>query len=84
MRLPSRRHLHQARFLQRLEVRTDELDVDRHRLRCQRLDGFLALRQQFEHLQALGAGERLAHTGDLLIEKVLECPVVHDVHSNDL
>ena len=48
----------------------------------QRVHRLLALRQHFQHLQPLRAGQGLAHASDLLVQKILERSVVHDVHSN--
>lgn len=61
---------------QRLEVGAGESDVDRQ-LGSQRLDSFFALGQQFEQLQALGTGDRLADAGDLLVEQVFDNSLFH-------
>jgi hypothetical protein len=68
--------LHQPRFLQRLQVRTGELDIDAD-LGGHGLHRLFPLGQHLQHLQPLRAGQGLAHAGDLFVQKVLERSVVH-------
>jgi hypothetical protein len=76
-------HLHESRFLQRLQVGTGQLDVDTD-LAGDGLDSLLALRQHFQNLQPLRAGQGLADPGDLFVQEILEGAVVHELHSNGL
>ena len=61
----------QARFPEHPQMGARELHVDLGFAR-EDFDRLLALRQQFQHFQALRAGERLAHPGDVLVEKVFQ------------
>jgi hypothetical protein len=42
------------------------------------------LRQHFEDFQTLGAGQRFAHTGNLLVQEVFESALVYDRYSKEL
>jgi hypothetical protein len=58
---------HQPRQPKLLEVRAGQLDADVG-LRCQQLDGLLALAQEFDQFESLGTGHRLGDAGNLFVE----------------
>jgi hypothetical protein len=77
--------LHQVGLAQLLEVGAGQLHGD-FRLRRQPLHGLLALAQEFDQLQPLGAAHRLADAGDLGIERILDLPsgVFHPILQSSL